>query len=355
MNKSINSMEDSTGFIKKLLSQMESDASFFKICEEKFDNALCYMAYYSHSATVNSLRATDKNHKNIFKELYDHKINWYYMDDDDIFNFATSTNTHLNALRQEHSSGISNMYFSIQRNIDNTEEDKTYGFTALTKPQHQQFIRLLTTHKKFCRETKQKIKDLFEIKKKQFEKSAKKEGYSLNQLSQLTNTLENALAESNFTNALNTWAQIKTWYTNKSLQNKNSGRTVTDKTYLIIKNYISNFIKTKISDLCNSIIEKLESYIDAYRGKDDFNLTYKEQRDLENSRTTLKELISQCVAADNAALESIGTSAKELLSLRDFMHDNVNQFLNNSGKTKICDIKITFYMTGVRKILNKWK
>ena len=40
MQKKIDSMKDYMGFTKKLFEQMEQDAEFFKICEEKFDKSI---------------------------------------------------------------------------------------------------------------------------------------------------------------------------------------------------------------------------------------------------------------------------------------------------------------------------
>lgn len=355
MDKSIESMKDSTGFIKKLLKQMESDAVFFKTCEEKFDRAIHYISADMRFARASRCLYTTTDQENIFKEIYAHKINWYYMGDDDISDFATSTNDALGKLNLDDSSAIEHMFSILEHSISVSAKCKDPYYTDTTPAQRKQIIQLLEKYKKFCRETKQKIKDLFEITKKQFEKSAKKEGYSLNQLSQLTNTLEKALAESNFTDALNTLAKIETWYTKERSESNNSGRIVTDKTHLIAKNYISNFIKTKLRTLCNDINKKLESYIEAYEGKESNTLTYKERSTLNNLYTTLEDLILQCLNADQNTLESIGISEPQLTPLRTYMYQAVYPFLFNSQPIKICDINIDAYVDSVNDILKKWK
>lgn len=352
MGKKINSMKYCTETTKKLLEQIKGDAVFFKTCEEKFCKTIYYMTgVIDYRATLKALRGVEQNYNNIFQEIHAHKINWYYMDDKDISSFAKETNDKIESLCQKHRQTLNSFVYSLNRNIDECKTNSSCGRSPILSTQQQQFIESLTAYHNFCRDTKRTIKDIFEAKKKQFEREEQKEQTALKELNNLTTELQHAINATKLTDTINTWGKIEKSYATKKLTN------VETRLYTITKNNTSNFIKTNISDLCNSIIEELESYIDAYRGKEDCQLTCKESNNLQNSLKILENRISQCTTADKNALKSICVVCDKLSSLRDFMHNIVSQFLTNTKKIKICEMNnntFSFYKKGVDKILNEW-
>lgn len=359
MGKKIKFMDDYLGFTKKLLKQMESDAVFFKTCETQFYDAYIQVSCSRYSSdyfeeAVETLSITKPAYKNIFEQLYAHKINWYYMGDKDISNFASCTNKKLDEFKQKYENTIYDLFHTTRRQVKDTREYEDDS-TPITEEKRHKFLLMLKQHQSTCRYIKRKIKILFEIKKKQFEKSAKTEETSLKKLNELTKDLTKALKALDFTDALNIWTKAENWYAEHQTTYYRQPEKLTTKTHLIAKNYISNFIKTKLRTLCNDINKKLESYIEAYEGKESYTLTYKDHSTLNNLYTTLEGLILQCLNADQNTLESIGISEPQLTPLRTYMYQAVYPFLYPSGQINICDINIDAYMHSVNDILKQWK
>lgn len=351
MKKKINSMKDYMGFTKKFFEQMKQDAEFFKSCEEKFHDAIrnLWVPLLEERLVERDYRLAARflcgGEKNIFQQIYDHKINWYYMEDKDIQNFANTTNKKLSEFQGEYNSND-----SIKESVQTMSDDLQQNSVNFDKNKLKPFIKFLKSHRDFCRETKQEIKKFFETKQKEFEKSAEENLTVFSRLELLTNQFETNLNEKKFKDALNSLKEIINWYNTQKSSSSNLDEKVILKNYTIVNKYVSDSIKKEISNPFNDIIKKLDS-IKSYDGLD-----HEKHKELEDQYFKLIKTINSLLEIENNILTSIGTSKTNINLIKINIKDIVEPFLYKTTETKTFDKQtINNQITTVENILNQWK
>lgn len=206
MQKKIDSMKYYMEFAKQLFEQMKNDANFFRKCEEKFDMAIRGMTGgINYTFTNQKLRSLTTQNTTIFADLYDHKINWYNIGDNELSTFEAETNEQLGKLHHTNEHTVTELLINLQRNVPGLPVSTDYRQNIINQTQLTKYKNLLTQHTIFYRETKQKIKTLFETKNAEFEKQRKHERHSLQTLYHQLKPLETYLNDGHFAKAITIW------------------------------------------------------------------------------------------------------------------------------------------------------
>lgn len=351
MQKKIDSMKCYMGPAKQLFEQMKQDAEFFRECEEKFDIAIRGMTGGIDYVLANQkLRSIKSEQTTIFADLYDHKIHWYNIGDNELSTFEAETNNTLGTLEQTNNGQVAELLINLRRNVPGLPENDRYGPNTINLNQLKQYKALLNKHKIFCRETKRQIKTLFEKKRKEFETQRKHEKDSLRALQKQTETLQDYLNTKNFADALKIWHEIHLQHANSAANQENP---LTTKTYIVTRASIIDRVKNEIRNLCKDITNTLTSYEQYDKYKTDTQLTTKHQVQLTNSYDQLTNLIQQLTIGAKDFLPEIGTCADNLNQILKDIHAATSQFLADNNTTPIS--KIHLPKSSIDTILDDWE
>ncbi|MGN1041788.1 MAG: hypothetical protein ACI4PJ_03570 [Acutalibacteraceae bacterium] len=269
MEKKIKSMENYLGIAKKKFDQMQKDAEFYKGVQEELSKAQRKL----------------KSGGELFKG-YTAEIEYKTVSD-----LGSTVKTSSQELPQPSSAASIFLYGVLKYPCPTLENDEDYkneikqlendfpkdsmGFeTALATPnpsltnRHSKIVyspdeclEVLEKYEKFCRTCKQKIKDIFEEKKKQFSK----EKTELAELSKLTKGFEEGKKPKEI---LDKWDEIRKWrYAKiKYLKPLEKNDTAREEVYTqiyelakkIVPTAIENWIKTESEKICVSMSGKNE-------------------------------------------------------------------------------------------------
>lgn len=267
MQKKIESMEDYLGPAKEEFEQMKRDAEFYKKAQEEL------------SLAQRKLKSGGKLFTNYIAEI-EYKT---------VSDLGSTVKTSSQELPQPSSAASIFLYGVLKYPCPTLENDEDYkneikqlendfpkdsmGFeTALATPnpsltnRHSKIVyspdeclEVLEKYEKFCRTCKQKIKDIFEEKKKQFsiEKTALKE------LSDLAKGFEEGKKPKE---TLDKWDKIREWQCRKfySVKPLEKNDTAQEEVYTqiyelakkIVPTAIENWIKTESKKICASMSGK---------------------------------------------------------------------------------------------------
>lgn len=350
MQKKIDSMKYYMGFAKQLFEQMKNDADFFRKCEEKFDIAIRGMTGGINYVLANQKLRSISEQTTIFADLYDHKIHWSNIGDNELSTFEAETNNKLGELKQTNEGQVKELLINLRRNVQGLQECDDYRPNRIDLNQLRQYKALLQTHKIFCRETKQKIKTLFEKKKAEFETQRKYEKDSLKKLHNKTKSLQTFLNKENFADAIKIWHEISLKHAESAASQENPLIT---KHYIITRASIIDRVKNEIRKLCNDITNTLTSYDKCNDYKTDTRLTTTHQVQLTNSYDKLENLIQQLTIGAKDYLPEIGTCADNLNHILKDIQTATSKFLDDNNTTPIS--KIHLPESSIDKILDDWE
>lgn len=350
MQKKIESMKYYMGFAKQLFEQMKNDADFFRKCEEKFDIAIRGMTGGIDYALANQKLRSISERTTIFADLYDHKIHWYNIGDNELSTFEAETNNKLGELKQTNEDQVAELLINLRRNVQGLKECDDYGPNRINLNQLQQYKALLKTHKIFCRETKQQIKTLFEKKRKEFETQRKHERDSLRTLQKQNDSLQYYLNKEKFADAIKIWHEIDQTLAKSAASQETP---LTTNNYIITRASIIDRVKNEIRNLCNDITNTLTSYEQYDKYKTDTRLTTKHAHNLRKSYRKLETLIQQLTTSVTDYLPDIGTCADSLNQILEDIHAATSKFLDDNNTTPIS--KIHLPESSIDKILDDWE